>query len=266
MPANIDQLFSYVDELGRQSQLLGRKFSRPKLVEVDGERAFRHDERDDLLMSYLKCLRGLSSLNAALALLKSGFVQEVGVLCRCVDEFCQDVLFLAEPLGDDGEYNADQKQHLQEYSQEEFVDGSSLPKNAPRKRVSRDKIRAGIARMKEHPINPSDGNQFQRILDKTISGYVHGAYVHTMEMYGGSTLEGCDFHLTGMCGTPRVSEWTQYLSNYVYRLATALEVVARRCNDHETVSRLVESRQAFENATGFGLGDPQKLLRTAKNS
>lgn len=265
MAATLEQLESFLNELVGYCHLLGRNFEAPEIVEVNGMPKFRHRERNDLLMSYLKCIRAISSLNAAAVLLRHGYVQEIGALCRCVDEFFEDVLFLATPLGDDGEYGKAQHRLVQEYFQEEFEENTdAILKPSPRDRVPREKIQAGIARIKGHPINPHDAKQMHHTLGRTFSGYIHGAYPHTMELYGGQTLDHCVFHLYGMLGTPRISEWTEVLSNYIYRTAMSLEIVAKRCNDNEVETLLRKSRISFEEQTGLGKGDPNEILKHLK--
>jgi len=267
MGISIEQLTSFLNEQEALAHELGRNFEPPRFVRVRGLPQFRHEPKSDLLMSYLKCLRAISSLNAALVLLRSGFIQEVGALCRCIDEFCEDVRFLATPLGDGGKYSQDQQRLVEEFFKEEFLDSSSpLLEVAPRNRVPRDKVRAGIARIQGQPINPHDANHLFRTIDKSFSGYVHGAYVHIMEMYGGPALEQCQFHTCGMLGTPRISEWTETLANYVYRLTLTIEIVAKRCNDERVGKHLEELRLRFEESTGLGTEDPNKLLKETKRS
>jgi hypothetical protein len=265
MATTLEQMNSFLNELADHSQLLGRNFEAPKFLEVNGMPQFRHREKNDLLMSYLKCIRAISSLNAATVLLRFGYVQEIGALCRCVDEFCEDVLFLATPLGEEDEYSKTQQRLVEEYFQEEFEENAgAILKPAPRARVPREKIQAGIARIKGHPINPHDAKQMHRTLGKTFSGYIHGAYPHTMEMYGGLTFDQCAFHVFGMLETPRISEWTETLANYVYRTAMCLEVVAKRCEDNEVERLLRESRSNFEKHTGLGKDDANELLKKIK--
>jgi|CXWL01.1.fsa_nt_gi hypothetical protein len=267
MGISIDQLASFLNEQEALAHELGRNFKPPRFVRVHGLPQVRHEIKSDLLMSYLKCLRAISSLNAALILLRSGFIQEVGALCRCIDEFCEDVHYLATPLGEEGKYSQDQQRLVEEFFQEEFLDSNSpLLEVAPRNRVSRDKVRAGIARIQGQPINPHDTNHLFRTIDKSFSGYVHGAYVHIMEMYVGPELERCRFHTRGMLGTPRIQEWTETVANYVYRLALAIEIVARRCTDERVRKQLEELRIKFEENTGMGVEDPNKLLKEAKRS
>ena len=245
--------------------MLGRNFEAPKFVKVNGRPQFRHREKNDLLMSYLKCIRATSTLNAAAVLLRYGYVQEIGALCRCVDEFCEDVLFLATPLGEEGEYSKAQHRLVEEYFQEEFEENTdAVPKPASRDRVPRKKIQAGIARIEGHPVNPHDAKQMHRAVGKAYSGYIHGAYPHTMELYGGPTRDKCAFHLCGLLGTPRIPEWTDALSNYVYRTARCLEIVAKRCGDDEVETFLRQSRTSFEEDTGLGKDNPDEILKKLK--
>jgi hypothetical protein len=79
------------DALEQAVQALQPHFPTPALVErAQGVPEFRHDRRDDLLMSYLKCVRCVSLMRAGTALLGWGFYQEVAVLCRCLSESFED--------------------------------------------------------------------------------------------------------------------------------------------------------------------------------
>lgn len=265
MATTLEQLEDYLRELEGVVRLVDRNFDRPRLVTIQGAPGFRHEQKDDLLLSYLKCIRSLSSLNACVVLLRSGFVQEVGALCRCIDEFCEDVLFLATPLGEDGAYSQHQRQLVEEYFQEEFEDNSHpLPEAAPRHRVPRTRVQAGISRIEGQPVNPHDTRSLFHTLSRTFSGYVHGAYVHTMEMYGGPNLQNCQYHIRGMLGTPRIDEWVNTLGNYVYRSSIAWEVVARRCEDDGAIEAVRTARSQFERLTGIGVGDANELLNRIK--
>lgn len=265
MTISLAQIAEFTSQLEGSVHRLARHFEPPRFVDVNGFPEFRHAQRDDLLLSFLKCIRAVSALNASVVLLRNGFVQEVGAQCRCIDEFCEDVLFLATPLGEDGRYSVEQSRLVEEFFQEEFPeDPGPLMQSQPRNRVPRDKVRAGIARIQGMPINPSDTNRLYRVLGRTFSGYVHGAYVHIMEMYGGPTLDRCRFHTSGMSGTPRVPQFTESLANYAYWVAAAAEIVARRCEDNEVKTELEVERVRFEETTGVGAGDAEDILKRAK--
>jgi hypothetical protein len=251
---NPDSIQAFLDELEVGVMQLGRRFPKPEFVEVNGMPEWRHDEMSDLLLSYLKCVRSLSSLNAAVVLLRHGYVQEVGVLCRCVDEYCEDVLFLATPLGENGSVSQNQTRFVEEFFQEEFsADERGELESVPRHRVPRDKVRAAIARIEGLGINPHDAGRVFRTLGKAFSGYVHAAYVHIMELYGGPALGRAKFHVRGMLGTPRIAEWQANLSHNAYRFAIALEVVAKRSGDIGVMDFVRGARGRFEQGAGVEL-------------
>lgn len=231
---------------------LDHHFERPEMVQVHGREFFRHANPNDLLMSYLKCVRSVSTLNACLILLHHGYVQEIGMLCRSVDDNCQDVFFLMSPLGDNGKYSEQQERLVSEFFQEEFDNADPLLSTQKRDRVPRQKVLAGIARLPGHPTNPYDTQKSSQCLQQAFSGYVHGAYCHIMEIYGGEDESSLSYHMHGLLGTPRIQEWVKTLSNYVYRTLVAVEVIAKRCNDVNVQEELLRQREKFETDTGIG--------------
>ena len=52
--------------------------------------------------------------------------------------------------------------------------------------------------LKGADLNPSDAQSAMSTLHKAYSGYVHGAYPHIMELYGGNPAR---FHMAGMRDT-----------------------------------------------------------------
>lgn len=231
---------------------LERLFERPELVQIHDLCCFRHIRRHDLLMSYLKCVRSVSSLNACLVLLRHGYVQEIGVLCRCIDDNNQDVIFLATPLGANGKPSDSQERMVKEFYQEEFNHRDPLLSTQKRDRVSRQKVQAEISRMHGQPLSPHKVGRVQHCLSNAFSGYVHSAYVHIMEMYGGVKANALHYHMHGLLGTPRIAEWTKMLPNYVYRTMIAIEMVAKRCGDEEVEKELEGKRIEFERVSGIG--------------
>jgi hypothetical protein len=263
MSVTIDQLTKAIAQTQEVLESLERHFPRPELVESGGRQLFRHREKNDLLLSQLKCVRAVSSLNACVILLQHGYVQEIGALCRCIDEFNQDVFFLGTPLGEDGP-SEQQKCLTQEFFQEEFdkID-SPFRSSQQRTRVPRKKVLAGIARVSGQPLNPSDTQEMHRTVHNAFSGYVHGAYVHIMESYGGGP-GNLHYHMCGLSGTPRIPEWTKALLNYVYRTMHSVEVVAKRCDDAAAVQAIQSARFSLETDTGVGLDDPKEILEKMK--
>ena len=252
MKVKIEHLERAVDAAEDAVVKLERHFERPRFVQVHGSPCFRHTKHDDLLMSHLKCVRSVSSLNACLVLLRHGYVQEIGVLCRCVDDNNQDVTFLGAPLGQNGKVSEHQERMVKEFFQEEFDDADPLLSTQKRDRVPRPKVHAAISRLPGQPFNPHETGRVHHSLHAAFSGYVHGAYVHIMEIYGGEDINALSYHMHGLLDTPRISEWTEALSNYVYRTLIAIEIVAKRCSD-VTVQQEVEGhRLEFESASDIG--------------
>lgn len=246
MQSRFDYLKTSVCELEVAVQELGSSFDKPTMVFRGEGRVFRHDEKTDLLMSYLKSIRLVSSLNAVLLLLEQGYAQEVGVLFRCIQDFIEDILFLCIPLGENGLSN-DQKRFVEEFFQEEFdAPDNPFASTQKRDRVPRSNIQAGIARIKGQPTNPSDAKELYRTIQQAFSGYVHGAYPHIMNMYGGLPPR---YHTHGMPGTPRTSEFEEQMTNYIYRSIAAAEIVAKRVGNTSSIDRLSRLRKSFETAT-----------------
>jgi hypothetical protein len=226
---------------------LSSEFERPKLQHRNGHPAFRHEIKDDLLASFLKGVRIVNNLNAALVLLRAGYVQEVYVLCRLIDESGEDITFLASPLGKDGPSD-DQIRYVKEFFQEEFGNRADpLRSQQKRDRVSRRRIHAALSRIPVEGSNPSRTQEIARTLHQAYSGFVHGAYSHIMDLYGGAPPK---FHTNGMNGTPRISECEHQFVNYVYRSLLALEVIARRTNRHDITTRLVQQSVVLARETG----------------
>lgn len=223
---------------------------KPDLCDVHGRKVYRHKIQDERLMSFLKCIRMVSALKASLVLLRSGFVIEIGALCRCIDDDFQDVVFLKVPLGQEGGLSVQQRRLINDFFKEEFDNGDPLRSSQKRDRVPRSKIHAGIARLPGNPINPSDAQNMYGTMHSTFSGYVHGAYGHIMEIYGGNGPTTLHYHTEGLLGTPRIAPWIDALTNYVYRCMLAIEVVAQRYEEHELFGNLENLRLAFEKCTG----------------
>ena len=265
MAITISRLRTAITQTQEVVEFLDRHFPRPEFVKIEGNTCFRHREKTDLLLSQLKCIRAVSSLNASVVLLENGYVQEVGTLCRCIDEFNQDVFFLGSPLGEGGP-SEQQERLVQEFFQEEFdnIDSPFLS-TQQRNRVPRQKVLAGIARVSAQPLNPSDTQEMHRTMHNAFSGYVHGAYVHIMESYGGNP-GSMKYHMEGLSNTPRIQEWTNALLNYVYRTMLTVELVAKRCADEKAVQSIRSARFSLEADTGAGMDNPNEMLKKMKST
>ena len=215
--------------------------------DVGAYRQFRYERPTESVACYLKGIKAISTLNACVLLLRAGHTQEVGALCRMIDDFCNEIFFVLIPQAGDV-FSEDQIRFLDNFFQEEFEQPND-PLRSPQKRdtVSMKKIFATFGRIAADEMNPSDAQEVLRTVHQAFSGYVHGAYPHIMEMYGGNPPR---FHVTGMLGTPRIPEWQSQLIGYVQRLIIISVFVARKLGVPEFEPNIRSLLEEFESATG----------------
>jgi hypothetical protein len=213
--------------------------------DVGPHRQSRHENLTESLVCYLKGVKAVSTLNACVVLLRQGFTQEIGALCRMVDDFFNEILFLLVPQGENG-FSPDQVKFLEAFFQEELDADNLLRSTQKRDTVSARTIHASIGRLAEGELNPSDTQELFRTTHQALSGYVHGAYPHIMEMFGG---EPAHFHMGGMLGTPRIDEWRGQLIGYVQRLTMITVLVARKLGKTEMEAPIRAFLEEFESAT-----------------
>ena len=213
----------------------------------------------------LKGARIISALNSLLYLLRGGYVQEMGVICRTIDEFFIDITFLLEGFPDK-ELSAPQRQFLKDFYQEEFDRPESpLESTQKRKTVQRQKLYAAVGRIFSDVVDTQQAQELFRTLGKTYSGYVHGAYPHVMELYGGYPPK---FHLNGMLDTPRAEEWIENAKHYFYRAIQALMLIAGAFKNLPVFNGLDRVRAEFEKDAEYiptgALRDVLRLQGAAK--
>ena len=142
---------------------------------------------------------------------------------------------MAYPLGEDGKPSRDQRAFINDFYQEEFEENLSNSQSTKRHRVPRRKIHAALSR--SSPFNPSDTQDMQRTLLQSFSGYVHGAYPHIMELYGGRSPK---YHMRGMAeSAQRQKECEFQMVNNLFRALVAVEILARRCDRSDMVRTLL---------------------------
>jgi hypothetical protein len=200
----IDQLF---DNTLRNMEVtldaLEKRVPPPRSIPFKDGFIYRYVERTIHQALVQKLARVVTGLHAARILLEHGFVQEQGALHRMLDEFQEDISFLAYAIIFN-ETTELHRQYLSAFYEEEF-DKPERPIEATQKRpmLARKKIRAYIARMEAIVCDPSRGIELSRTVFKAYSGFVHGASPAIMDMYGGAPP---GFHVRGMLGTVRMTE------------------------------------------------------------
>ena len=241
---------------------LGAQIEEPIFFDENDHPRFRHREQSNGLAAYLKGVRIVSALNASLVLLDHGFIEELGILFRTIDESLEDIIFLLSPQADGGSSET-QIKFLDEFYGEEFSD-SKIPfmSQQKRHRVPRRKVYAALGSIMGDIVNPSDGAKLHRTLSQAMSGFVHGAYPHIMELYGGNPPH---FHLNGMLGTPMHDSWVMQARHYYYRGIQALMLLSQAFQNEILTTELLELRHSFEKKTGLkATDDPAKGIRDLK--
>lgn len=210
-----------------------------------------------------KLARYVSGLNASLLLLEAGYTQELGALFRTLDEFHEDIGFLALPIVGDIDITDTHIKYLEHFFQEEFDNpDNAILSTQKRETIPRKKIRAIIASFGKSGLNPHDSQELSRTISQAYSGYVHGASCHICEMVGGDPLK---YHLSGMPGTYRQSEFVYNYWDYAYRGLITTALAAKALGDGDVVDKAYKYIDHFESVTGdTGSGDAEKLMKRIK--
>lgn len=220
----------------------------PQKVSFGDGFSYRYVERMDQQAIVLKVARLVSCLRAGELLLRSGYLQELAMLQRVLDETDADISFLAGPyIGGEREDRHDQ--FLEYFWAEEFEDGvPPIDSRSSRGMVSRDKILAYNARTLPGG-DPSTNKKASSVLHKTYSGFVHGAAPHLMDMYGGDPPR---FHIGGLANTSRQVESARDFLNYPYRALMVACVAAVALRLKSVQRDLYEASKRIGSATGLG--------------
>jgi hypothetical protein len=192
-----------------------------------------------------KLARMISGLNAIQVLLNAGYVQEVGVLCRTLDEINEDILFLAT-AAISGEFTKRHTQYLEAFYAESIysrVEGTfDIPKP---NLVPRRKIRAHTASSLGKGADIYQSIAAGEALNTAYSGFVHASSEVVMSMYGGLPPH---YHLAGMRGTTQMTIYERDVQNYVYRGTMTTIVAAKAFGDAPLVELLEKFLAKFESA------------------
>jgi hypothetical protein len=243
------------DDFDKMLELMGQTFedfeaaipNKPQIVTKGYGFVYRFIEQDIYQAFIQKLARAQSATRAARLLHNHGFVQEHSVLHRVIDETNEDILFLVYAVTNDT-ITPLHERYLRAFWQEEFDDqGDALSSEQKRDMVPRKKIWAYLSQVEGFPLDPSRGIEVSRTINKTYSGFVHGASPHIMDMYGGDPPH---FHYKGMLGTPRMRESKDDLWNYMYRTFLSHILVGKALGADKHVSILTDYKDRFEQRAG----------------
>ena len=201
---------------------LSNATGKPRLAGERGREWWQFEKRSTDVVVVCKAVRVSSGLNAASALLDAGFVAEVGVLLRTVDDYVDEITFLTESV-ESGEESSAHKRFVEAFfaqrimSRDELLEQENTEGYLPKK-----KIRASQARQLGAD-NPDYVRKVTSVIDNTLDAFVHGHYPTAMELYHGGVHR---FSLRGMPSTRNSSAMREQFAHYVYRALAVLGVYA----------------------------------------
>jgi len=193
----------------------------------------------------MKLARVASGLNAAKLLLDQRYLQEFSVLCRTLDELCEDVYFLSI-----GVYTDDVTDRHREFSnlffqEEHEVEDNGQLQQSSRATVPRKKIRAYISNLSE---DPSTHTSNMKGVGSLLSGYVHAAAPHIYEMLDPRSLE---YQLAGITNNDLIVDHQHDYWNYVYRGVVACALATKALCDQAEFDDAFSFLKDFERVSGI---------------
>jgi hypothetical protein len=201
----------------------------PMLMKTaSGQPHYRYVEKQLQQALVLKSVRTLSASNALRTLVGAGLSLDAGAIMRILDELGSDIMFLAGPIVFGSKPEPRHEQYLSEFFQEEFDDPNPLKSTQKRHRVSRHDIRAYVARTYGGKMAVGDVVVLTETIESAFSGYVHGAAVHTIDVY-----DGRRFRVPLAAGDDPLESVRGLLSTYLFRALGSFEIAAKALGDDD---------------------------------
>ena len=207
---------------------------------------FRYKEKTIRQAIVQKLARVVSGLYSARLLLENGFLQEQAAVQRMLDEFNEDIWFLAYAVINRMQTPLHQK-YLDAFYKEEFDAPTAVESSHDRPMVPRKKIRAYIARVDLGGIDPSTAVTLSHTIHSGYSGFVHGASPHIMDMLEGNPPR---FRIHGMGGTSRHEEHRYDLYNPFFRAIISFAIAAKAFGDDNLFQSLNAYHLEFDELSG----------------
>lgn len=206
MDAVLAKLADELDPLTRLIGLFSASLEQPKLVPVEGGRAFRYSAPDIRHFCLLKGVLAVNTLYAILELARGGFIFQVNALLRVVIECTTHIEFVLDPSTD-----ARHKGRVAKYLAAYFADFNRDP-TAPfqREPIKQRQVHVTIGKTLDDIAAQYAGYANRRpaadayfSLYRSFSNFIHPRYPETVDLYGGTPGR---FNLHGMSGTRKDTE------------------------------------------------------------
>lgn len=245
MTALITHYFRTVDWMDDRFQQLVKCITPPARVRFDdGTIAYRYEEKGAAQAIIQKLALSISGLRAALHLLERGFVAEQAAICRIVNEAQEDVVFLVlASLDGSPDLLA---QYLVAFFQEETATTEFKSGNHPKGRntIGRKAILNFIARHEMSGDDPHTEVGAGLAIERTLSGFIHGASPHAMQSYDDRTG---GFFTNGLPVQHSITlDHRHDMMNYIYRGLISLAYAAKAMAPAHLADELYDAFRNYE--------------------
>lgn len=242
IPASTDLVFDRsIGAIRGAIDRMATSVSPPVIVYSKRGPHYRYREADYRQALVLKSVRYFSALLALRTLVDEGLGLDAGAMMRVMDEIDADILFIAGPVIFQKQPEDNHRRFLSEFFQEEFDNQDPLKSSQRRDRVPRKKIRAYVARTYSAGDDTSGAINILETIETAFSGYVHGAAVHTMDVYDGRV-----FCVPMEPGDKPLKAVQQQSHNYCFRGLCAVAIAAKALRCEELFKSLNEcSKELF---------------------
>lgn len=205
----------------------------PQWVPWDIDHNWRYVEKLPIQALVQKLARQISGVRTLDLLLANGFLQEVGLLFRTLDEIGEDVAFISLGLLTSN-WTRKHVKYL-----DYFWSESDHEAHCP---VRRKDIRAFVNRAVGQP-DPSTADRVGRLIYKTYSDFAHARSAPIMAMVSGPPAK---FHLTGIRAAQAVWPYLEQMPSYFYRCLASAVMIAKVCPSDIAETNAFESMREFE--------------------
>lgn len=234
----MDDIFdSVISELESSFRRLEEQVPAPIKEDYKDGFVLRYVEQTSQQAMLQKFARLISGLHTLRLLLATGFLQEMGVIQRTLDDFEEDILFFSLAIAHD-DMTDRHKEYLEYHWMEERGEAGEN-----RGQVQRKHIRAYVA--KHSGDDPSTIIAAGRSVYKGYSGFVHGCGEAIIDM---CMTDPPRYFLNGMLDSPLYPDHQDDIWNYMYRGLVASSAMARLFGDDALWNERYGALEAFEKA------------------
>lgn len=235
--AQLKSMRSRVEPLERLVTAFAGSLPQPLLYHSGQEHyGFRYGKPGAQHFCLLKAVRVVGALNAAIALARGGYTQEIAVLVRTLIEYTTHIEFVLEGLDDTGALAPDVEKYVQDYFADFARNSSADFKRAQVKQNTVNKrLGATLDNVAQQGGYTEQRPAAERIYSNiylTYSNYVHAKYPEVMDLYGGVPGR---FHLDGMRGTSKDDENLQIINTFIDTASITLQLLVSRLRLHHLV-------------------------------